>query len=69
MVILSCLAYGANRLANALFGTRSNSLTSTFGAFVLSLGGNILARAGGATAFTIMVTGVLFLVPVSLTDS
>ncbi|OSD03294.1 DUF1212-domain-containing protein [Trametes coccinea BRFM310] len=62
MVAFSCAAYAANKGANYLISDRSD-IVSAFGAFVIGLCGNIYSRLVGGTAFTSMVTGVLFLVP------
>ncbi|TBU49962.1 DUF1212-domain-containing protein [Dichomitus squalens] len=62
MVAFSCVAYAANRTANYLISDRSD-IVSASGAFVISLCGNAYSRIVGGTAFTSMVTGVLFLVP------
>ncbi|KAK7695307.1 hypothetical protein QCA50_002497 [Cerrena zonata] len=62
MVLFSCLAYAANRGANQLLADRGD-IVSSFGALVIGLCGNIYARVIGGTAFTSMVTGVLFIVP------
>lgn len=67
MVLFSCLAYAANRGANQLLADRGD-IVSSFGALVIGLCGNIYARVIGGTAFTSMVTGVLFIVPVSVDD-
>ena len=64
MVLFSCLAYAANRGANQLISNRGD-IVSAFGALVIGLCGNVYSRVVGGTAFTSMVTGVLFLVPVS----
>lgn len=64
MVTFSCLAYAANRGANQLISSRGD-IVSAFGALVIGLCGNVYSRLVGGTAFTAMVTGVLFLVPVS----
>lgn len=64
MVLFSCLAYAANRGANELISNRGD-IVSAFGALVIGLCGNVYSRVVGGTAFTSMVTGVLFLVPVS----
>lgn len=64
MVIFSCAAYTANRVANQFISDRGD-IVSASGAFVIGLCGNIYSRVVGGTAFTAMVTGVLFLVPVS----
>lgn len=64
MVIFSCAAYAANKGAN-LFISGRGDIVSAFGAFVIGICGNVYSRVVGGTAFTSMVTGVLFLVPVS----
>ncbi|KAL4241818.1 ThrE exporter family protein [Abortiporus biennis] len=62
MVLFSCLAYAANKGANELVSGRGD-IVSAFGALVIGLCGNIYSRIVRGTAFTAMVTGVLFLVP------
>ena len=63
MIAYACIAYASN-----LFGHRilSNTfiLASASGALAIGLLGNFQSRFFGGTAFTSMVTGVLFLVPV-----
>ena len=63
-VFFSCLAYAANRVANVYISDRGD-IVSAVGAFVIGICGNMYSRVVGGTAFTSMVTGVLFLVPVS----
>ena len=65
MVIFSCAAFAANRTANHFISDRGDIVSAT-GAFVIGLCGNLYSRIVGGTAFTSMVTGVLFLVPVSV---
>ena len=65
MVAFSCAAYAGNHVANYFISDRGD-IVSAFGAFVIGICGNVYSRLGGGTAFTSMVTGVLFLVPVSL---
>ncbi|KZT02409.1 DUF1212-domain-containing protein [Laetiporus sulphureus 93-53] len=62
MVAISCAAYAANRGANLLVSNRPD-IISALGSIVIGLCGNVYARLVGGTAFTSMVTGVLFLVP------
>ncbi|KAH9898182.1 hypothetical protein C8Q73DRAFT_683941 [Cubamyces lactineus] len=62
MVAFSCAAYAANKGANYLISDRGD-IVSAFGALIIGLCGNIYSRVVGGTAFTSMVTGVLFLVP------
>lgn len=63
MVIISCVSFAANKAANHFIFNRSD-VVSAIGAFAVGLLGNIYSRIFGGTAFTVMVTGVLFLVPV-----
>ena len=65
MVVISCASYAANKTANHFIFNRSD-VVSAIGAFAVGLLGNIYSRKMGGTAFTSMVTGVLFLVPVSI---
>ncbi|KJA25855.1 hypothetical protein HYPSUDRAFT_134069 [Hypholoma sublateritium FD-334 SS-4] len=62
MVLFSCCAYAANRSASLVLPGRTD-IVSAVGAFVIGSLGNIYSRVVGGTAFTSMVTGVLFLVP------
>ena len=52
------------RHVRALF-VSDTDVVSAIGAFVVGFLGNVYSRKMGGTAFTSMVTGVLFLVPVS----
>lgn len=63
MVIFSCSAFTANKLGN-IFLPDNGDLVSAFGALIIGLLGNFYSRIIRGTAFTSMVTGVLFLVPV-----
>lgn len=65
MVIFSCCAYAANRAASLVLPGRTD-IVSAAGAFVIGSFGNLYSRVVRGTAFTSMVTGVLFLVPVGL---
>ncbi|KAH9486583.1 Pheromone-regulated membrane protein 10 [Psilocybe cubensis] len=62
MVLFSCCAYAANRAASLVLPGRTD-IVSAAGAFVIGTLGNIYSRVVRGTAFTSMVTGVLFLVP------
>ena len=66
MVIISCCSYATNKVANHYIFNRSD-VVSAIGAFTVGLLGNVYSRKMGGTAFTSMVTGVLFLVPVCFT--
>jgi uncharacterized membrane protein YjjB (DUF3815 family) len=63
MVIISCVSFAANKAANHFIFNRSD-VVSAIGAFAVGLLGNVYSRMFSGTAFTVMVTGVLFLVPV-----
>jgi hypothetical protein len=65
MVAFSCAAFAANKATSNLLPGRTD-LVSAAGAFVIGLLGNVYSRVVRGTAFTSMVTGVLFLVPVSV---
>jgi uncharacterized membrane protein YjjB (DUF3815 family) len=64
MVLFSCCAYAANHAASLVLPGRTD-IVSAAGAFVIGSLGNVYSRVVRGTAFTSMVTGVLFLVPVS----
>lgn len=64
MIIISCASYTTNKVANHFIPNRSD-FVSFIGAFSVGILGNIYSRRMNGTAFTVMVTGVLFLVPVS----
>ncbi|TFY65636.1 hypothetical protein EVG20_g5445 [Dentipellis fragilis] len=68
MVIISCIAYAANKIANHYIFNRSD-VVSAIGAFAVGVLGNVYSRKMGGTAFTSMVTGVLFLVPSGLSQA
>jgi len=68
MVIISCAAYAANKAANMYIFRRSD-VVSMLGAFTVGILGNAYSRKMGGTAFTSMVTGVLFLVPSGLSQT
>ncbi|KDQ63377.1 hypothetical protein JAAARDRAFT_376354 [Jaapia argillacea MUCL 33604] len=64
MVLFSSASYAANKSTGMFISTRGD-IVSALGAFVIGALGNIYSRVIRGTAFTSMVTGVLFLVPVS----
>ncbi|KAJ7129524.1 hypothetical protein C8R44DRAFT_615123 [Mycena epipterygia] len=68
MVLISCCSYASNKVANHYIFNRSD-VVSAIGAFTVGLMGNIYSRKMGGTAFTSMVTGVLFLVPSGLSQA
>jgi len=68
MVVISCASYAANKVANHYIFNRSD-IVSAIGAFAVGVLGNAYSRKMGGTAFTSMVTGVLFLVPSGLSQA
>ncbi|KAH7930553.1 DUF1212-domain-containing protein [Leucogyrophana mollusca] len=62
MVTFSCCAFAANRLVETALPGRGD-IVSAAGALVIGMLGNVYSRVVRGTAFTSMVTGVLFLVP------
>ncbi|KAI9508342.1 hypothetical protein F5148DRAFT_1356167 [Russula earlei] len=68
MVIISCISFAANKTANHFIFNRSD-VVSAIGAFAVGVLGNVYSRRFGGTAFTAMVTGVLFLVPSGLSQA
>ncbi|KAF8205090.1 DUF1212-domain-containing protein [Pholiota molesta] len=68
MVVISCCSYASNKIANHYIFNRSD-VVSAIGAFTVGLLGNAYSRKMGGTAFTSMVTGVLFLVPSGLSQA
>ncbi|THV08405.1 DUF1212-domain-containing protein [Dendrothele bispora CBS 962.96] len=68
MVIISCASYASNKVANHYIFNRSD-VVSAIGAFTVGVLGNVYSRKMGGTAFTSMVTGVLFLVPSGLSQA
>ncbi|KIY74124.1 DUF1212-domain-containing protein [Cylindrobasidium torrendii FP15055 ss-10] len=68
MVVISCASYVSNKVANHYIFNRSD-VVSAIGAFTVGVLGNIYSRKMGGTAFTSMVTGVLFLVPSGLSQA
>ncbi|KAG9314218.1 hypothetical protein JVU11DRAFT_5005 [Chiua virens] len=67
MVIFACLAFTANKLGN-IFLPDNGDLVSAAGALMIGLLGNFYSRVIRGTAFTSMVTGVLFLVPSGIAE-
>ncbi|KAJ7590827.1 DUF1212-domain-containing protein [Mycena floridula] len=68
MVVISCCSYASNKVANHYIFNRSD-VVSAIGAFTVGVLGNVYSRKMGGTAFTSMVTGVLFLVPSGLSQA
>ena len=64
MIAISCISYTTNKIATRFIPNRSD-FVSFIGAFSVGILGNLYSRRMNGTAFTVMVTGVLFLVPVS----
>ncbi|KAI0068289.1 DUF1212-domain-containing protein [Artomyces pyxidatus] len=68
MVLFSCCSYSANKAANWALEDRGD-IASAAGALVVGVLGNLYSRFARGTAFTSMVTGVLFLVPSGLAQA
>ncbi|KZT11599.1 DUF1212-domain-containing protein [Laetiporus sulphureus 93-53] len=68
MILISIVSYLANKVANHFIFNHSD-IVSSIGAFAVGLLGNIYSRQFGGTAFTVMVPGVLFLVPSGLSQA
>ena len=65
MVVIAICSYISNKVASHfIFG--HSDIVASVGAFVVEILGNGYSRMFGGTAFTVMVPGVLFLVPVSV---
>ncbi|KAJ7783602.1 hypothetical protein DFH07DRAFT_193503 [Mycena maculata] len=62
MIFFSCCSYAVNRTVSSVLPTRPDIISAS-GAFVIGCLGNGYSRLMRGTAFTSMVTGVLFLVP------
>jgi uncharacterized membrane protein YjjB (DUF3815 family) len=65
MIFFSSCSYAANKAAGLVLPQRAD-LVSAAGALTIGLLGNLYSRIIRGTAYTAMVTGVLFLVPVGL---
>ncbi|KAF7968626.1 hypothetical protein HWV62_29791 [Athelia sp. TMB] len=65
MVVISSASFAANKLATKYVLDRTD-IVSAVGAFAAGVMGNLYSRKFGGTAFTSMVTAVLFLVPSGL---
>jgi uncharacterized membrane protein YjjB (DUF3815 family) len=68
MVTISCAAWTANWAANHYIQSRPE-FVAFIGAFVVGLIGSVYSRIAKRTAFTVMVTGVCFLVPSGLAET
>ena len=64
MVLISIASFAANKFANK-YAFSHSSIITTVGAFVVGICGNTYSRFFRGSGFTVTVTGVLFLVPVS----
>jgi len=68
MVAIACCGYSTNKIA-ARFIYENTDIVSFIGAAVVGFLGNLYARLKRGTAFTVMVTGVLFMVPSGLSEA
>ena len=67
MVVIACVSFLVTRVANLYWGLQSHpDYVSLIGSFFVGLLGNGYSRRFGGTAFTSMLTGILLLVPVSV---
>lgn len=67
MVSIACVSFTFTRLANSFWGLENHpDYVALIGSFSVGLFGNLYSRKFGGTAFTSMLTGILLLVPVSL---
>ncbi|KDQ08275.1 hypothetical protein BOTBODRAFT_139159 [Botryobasidium botryosum FD-172 SS1] len=67
MVLIGCVSYATNTLANKFIVGR-NDIVSAIGAFVVGVFGGVYGRKVGSTPFTVMVPGVLLLVPAGIAE-
>jgi len=64
MVSVACISFWISRLCNALLGLQNHpDYVSLIGSWLVGILGNGYSRRFGGTAFTVMLTGVLLLVP------
>ncbi|KAH9832935.1 DUF1212-domain-containing protein [Rhodofomes roseus] len=68
MIVIAICSYISNKVASHLIFGHSDIVASV-GAFAVGMLGNIYSRIFGGTAFTVMVPGVLFLVPSGLSEA
>jgi uncharacterized membrane protein YjjB (DUF3815 family) len=77
MVLISCAAYACNMAANAHLPSRSD-FVAAIGGLAVGFLGNLYSRVshffsrrshGAGSAFTVMVVGVLFMVPSGLSET
>ncbi|CCM04151.1 uncharacterized protein FIBRA_06313 [Fibroporia radiculosa] len=68
MVLIASVGYVTNKVANHFILGHSD-IVSAIGAFSIGILGNIYSRRFRGTAFTVMVPGVLFLVPSGLSQN
>ncbi|KAH8833204.1 hypothetical protein DL96DRAFT_1677403 [Flagelloscypha sp. PMI_526] len=62
MVVFSSVSWTVNRICGLVLSGKSD-IVSAAGALTIGVLGNMYSRLVGGTAFTVMVTGVMFLVP------
>ncbi|TDL17367.1 hypothetical protein BD410DRAFT_550158 [Rickenella mellea] len=70
MVMISCVSSGLTRYVNIKLGLGGHpDYVSLIGSFVVSALGNLCSRKIGGMAFTIMLTGMLLLIPTGLAEA
>jgi len=68
MVAIACGAFTANKVASMFIYTHTD-IVSFLGAAFVGFSGTLYARVRGGTPFTVMVTGILFMVPSGLSEA
>jgi hypothetical protein len=67
MILISCISNAVTRVVNRRFGLSGHpDYAALVGSFIVSLLGNMWSRKFGGTAFTVMLTGIWLLIPVSV---
>ena len=66
MIAISCISNAVTQLGNRKFGLSGHpDYAALLGSFIVSLLGDLWSRKFGGTAFTVMLTGIWLLIPVS----
>ncbi|PVG00328.1 DUF1212-domain-containing protein [Serendipita vermifera] len=66
-VLVACAGWTANHFASKRFVNRSD-ISSSLGAFVVGVAGNIYGRFSQSNAFVVIITGILFQIPTGLSN-
>lgn len=66
IMVIACASFSVARLCNTYLGLKNHpDYVALIGSLVASILGNSYARLFGGTAYTVMLSGILLLVPVS----